>query len=213
MIRLRIKFYLMRRTRKDAENRVRNHTDGMFDVASFSISPFMLSSSCKSVSEASGEMKFGILAGEPKTTYHALRPWLDLRIWKSKDFLMYNFSAADQSTAAGHEDPPTHHHHPHPLCDQYSIFRLSAPLSASISERRLHLTLTTLDYSQAKVPFNSQGPWRRTHPTPWSPLPTFLLHPLRLYRRAQPPTCLLTLSLLLLAPAWVINYLMESIRC
>lgn len=99
----------MQRTRKDAENRVRNHTDGMFDVASFSISPFMLSSSCKSVSEASGEMKFGILAGEPKTTYHALRPWLDLRIWKSKDFLMYNFSAADQSTAAGHEDPPPTH--------------------------------------------------------------------------------------------------------
>lgn len=191
----------------------------MFDVASFSISPFMLSSSCKSVSEASGEMKFGILAEEPKTTYHALRPWLDLRIWKSKDFLMYNFSAADQSTAAGHEDPPAttpppppppHHHR---LCDQYSIFSLSAPLSASISERRLHLTLTTLDYSQAKVLFNSQGPWRRTLPTPCSPLPTFLLHPLRLYRRAQPPTCLLTLSLLLLAPAWVINYLMESIRC
>lgn len=42
-----------------------------------------------------------------KTTYHALRPWLDLRIWKSKHFLMYNFSAADQSTAAGHEDLPS----------------------------------------------------------------------------------------------------------
>lgn len=54
----------------------------------------------------SGEMKFGILVGGLKTTYHALRPWLDLRIWKSKDFLMYNFSAVDQSTAAGHEDPP-----------------------------------------------------------------------------------------------------------
>lgn len=61
-------------------------------------------SSCKWVSGASGEMKFGILVGGLKTTYHALRPWLDPRIWKSKDFLMYNFSAADQSTAAGHED-------------------------------------------------------------------------------------------------------------
>lgn len=58
------------------------------------------------MSGASGEMKFGILVGGLKTTYHALQPWLDLRIWKSKDFLMYNFSAADQSTAAGHEDPP-----------------------------------------------------------------------------------------------------------
>lgn len=66
----------------------------------------MLLSSCKWVSGACGEMKFGILVGGLKTTYHALRPWLDLRIWKSKDFLMYNFSAADQSTAAGHEDPP-----------------------------------------------------------------------------------------------------------
>lgn len=115
----------MQRTRKDAENRVRNHTDGMFDVASFSISPFMLSSSCKSVSEASGEMKFGILAGEPKTTYHALRPWLDLRIWKSKDFLMYNFSAADQSTAAGHEDPPP------TLPTTTTLFAISIPYSDS----------------------------------------------------------------------------------
>lgn len=64
----------------------------------------MLLSSCKWVSGVSGEMKFGILVGGLKTTYHALRSWLDLRIWKSKHFLMYNFSAADQSTAAGHED-------------------------------------------------------------------------------------------------------------
>lgn len=59
-------------------------------------------------------MKFGILVGGLKTTYHALQPWLDLQIWKSKDFLMYNFSNPDQSTAAGHEDPPTHTHTPPP---------------------------------------------------------------------------------------------------
>lgn len=78
----------------------------------------MLLSSCKWVSGASGESKFGILVGGLKTTYHALRPWLDLRIWKSKDFLMYNFSAADQSAAAGHEDlsPPP----PLSLCIPYS---------------------------------------------------------------------------------------------
>lgn len=54
----------------------------------------------------SGEMKFGILVRGLKTTYHALRPWLDLWIWKSKEFLMYNFSVVDQLTTAGHEDLP-----------------------------------------------------------------------------------------------------------
>lgn len=112
----------------------------------------MLLSSCKWVSGVSGEMKFGILVGGLKTTYHALRPWLDLRIWKSKDFLMYNFSASDQSTAAGHEDLS-------PSLSQYSIFWL-ARHSASVSESRVRLTLTTLDHSQPKVLSNSQGPWR-----------------------------------------------------
>lgn len=81
----------------------------------------MLLSSCKWVSGVSGEMKFGILVGGLKTTYNALRSWLDLRIWKSKHFLMYNFSAADQSTAAGHED----------LSLSLSLSSLSIPYSDS----------------------------------------------------------------------------------
>lgn len=68
-------------------------------------------------------MKFGILVGGLKTTYHALQPWLDLRIWKSKDFLMYNFSAADQLTAAGHEDPLPHPQPP-PLTPSLSAFHI-----------------------------------------------------------------------------------------
>lgn len=83
---------------------VGSNTDRIFDAAASSIWPFMLLSGCKWVSGASGEHKFGILLGGLKSTYHALRPRSDLRIWKSKHFLMYDFSAADQSTAAGHED-------------------------------------------------------------------------------------------------------------
>lgn len=116
----------------------------------------MLLSSCKWVSGVSGEMKFGILVGGLKTTYHALRPWLDLRIWKSKDFLMYNFSAADQSAASGHEDLS-----PSSLAQH----------SASVSELRLRLTLTTLDDSQPKVLSNSQGPWRLQLPLPHTHTP------------------------------------------
>lgn len=38
-----------------------------------------------------GDQSFGIPAREPKTTYHALRLRLDLRIWKSKDFFLFLF--------------------------------------------------------------------------------------------------------------------------
>lgn len=149
----------------------------------------MLLSSCKWVSVASGEMKFGILVGGLKTTYHALRPWLDLRIWKSKDFLMYNFSAADQSAASGHEDLS-----PSSLA-QHSIFQL-ARHSASVSELRLRLTLTTLDDSQPKVLSNSQGPWRPQPPLPLTHTP---IHQFRLSHHPHHTSLSYNLSF---APPW-----------
>lgn len=158
----------------------------------------MLLSSCKWVSGVSGEMKFGILVRGLKTTYHALRSWLDLRIWKSKHFLMYNFSAADQSTAAGHEDLS-----PSSLCIPYS------------------------DSFGILLPYRSAGcgwPWQlwiipnpRFSPSLMglgvTPPPSTSHHPLYLSHHPHTPRpSLQTPYLLLHGPAWVINYLMESIR-
>lgn len=160
----------------------------------------MLLSSCKWVSGVSGEMKFGILVGGLKTTYHALRSWVDLRIWKSKHFLMYNFSAADQSTAAGHED--------------LSPSSLSIPYS--------DLLCILLPYRRAGCGW----PWRLwiipnprfspslmglgvTQPLSLPPTTPFT-SPIIL---APPTPSFQTLPYMVLpGPAWVINYLMESIR-
>lgn len=159
----------------------------------------MLLSSCKWVSGVSGEMKFGILVGGLKTTYHALQPWLDLRIWKSKDFLMYNFSNADQSTAAGHEDPPqTHLYISIPYSDSFGIL---LPYHNSgcgwpwqlllIPKPRFSSTLKGLCVPLSPSPPSPFGFPIMLNPH-MSPNPLF-----------APP----------LAPAWVINYLMESIWC
>lgn len=87
------------------------------------------------------------------------------------------------------------------LLSPYSTFSLTRH-SASISERRLWLTLTTLDHSQPKVLTNSHGPWRHSP----SPLPLCLSH------QAHISPISLNPYLLLPGPAWVINYLMESIQ-
>lgn len=160
------------------------------------------------MSGVSGEMKFGILVGGLKPTYHALQPWLDLQIWKSKDFLMYNFSNADQSTAAGHEDPhPTSTSTPSPHPSSISVFHILTRLAF-----RFHITtLAVVDLDNSSL-FPSQGslqlsraPVQRSlrlhHPLFGFPImlnPHMSPNPL-----FAPP----------LAPAWVINYLMESIWC
>lgn len=74
----------------------------------FCSSAFMLLSSYNWVSAASGGMKFGILVGGLKTTYHALRALhgpQDLEVKRVSNVLVFFFSAADQSTAAGHDRP------------------------------------------------------------------------------------------------------------
>lgn len=111
----------------------------------------MLLSSCKWVSGVSGEMKFGILVGGLKTTYHALRPWLDLRIWKSKDFLMYNFSAADQSAASGHEDLSPSSLAQHSIFQTRSAFcfRIRAPAPIDLDDSGWFPTQGSLQLSRA----------------------------------------------------------------
>lgn len=128
----------------------------------------------------SGEMKFGILVGGLKTTYHALQPWLNLQIWKSKDFLMYNFSNVDQSTAAGHEDPPI----------STSVFHILTRLAFCF-----HITtLAVVDLDNSSL-FPSQGSLQLSRaPVQRSPR---LHHPLSAFPSCSTPTCLLTLSLLL----------------
>lgn len=132
----------------------------------------------------SGEMKFGILVGGLKTTYHALQPWLDLRIWKSKDFLMYNFSNADQSTAAGHED------HPPPKPISISVFHI-----LTRSAFCFHITtLAVVDLDNSCL-FPSQGSLQLSRASVYRSLHPH--HPLLAFPSCSTPTCLLTLSLLL----------------
>lgn len=124
----------------------------------------MLSGSCKSASEASGESKVLVFWPEsPKLLImHYGCAWTS-GFGSQKTFLMYNFSAADQSTAAGHEDAPT----PPPPPPSHILGRTLAP--ASVSE-----TPAALDLDDSGL-FPSQGSLQLSRVSP-SPLPLPTTH-------------------------------------
>lgn len=88
----------------------------------------------------------------------------------------------------------------HILTRSAFCFHIGAPAAVDLDDSGLFPNQGSLQLSRALA---STPP----HPPPLSPPPRSP------FTSCSTPTCLLTPSLLLLAPAWVINYLMESIWC